>query len=387
MAGFTVVGEAVQGDFLAAVGSGFGTDLTWEFETAVGTVTVVPDVVRPHLAVVARLPADVPTGPHWLRLRSAGVLTDRIPVDVTARPPSTVRVLYSGEPKPRPYTVVFVGNPAIQSEAGDAFTPDPVLTDRAGYHAVVAYCLRNILTEAEDVLRADGTDGRLRIVSVFDPTLGAEEGNSLAHELAPNLMETRRAGLVSFLARFGEVADMVFVVHGSTTHNRATAWFTTDDNRPDDPTFTYDGQTRRHGRFPRIPGSCTIPTSVNTTGMTALHEFGHAASDFTNGMITDLYHDVTGGVPVNKKVRTQAGGPVPGTFATYDGTVFAADPDRDGIGPYPPTWSSYHPELTDATRPNLMDDYWQSPDTPRNCRLDRLTYAWLRDRLRAKLDR
>jgi hypothetical protein len=118
-----------------------------------------------------------------------------------------------------------------------------------------------------------------------------------------------------------------------------------------------------------------------------LHEFGHALSDFNNGMVLDLYVDGTAdGFIVNKKFRSLATDPVPADFATYDETDFNSDRNRDGLG-YPVTWISYHPQLNDAIRPNLMDNYWLSFDTPRSCRLDQLTYAWLRDRLLAKLGR
>jgi hypothetical protein len=390
MAEFTAVGDAIHNDFFVVTGSGFADDLQLLFETAAGTVTVVPDVVRPQMGFVARLPASVPTGGHWLRLRHGGTTTGRIPVEVTAQPPYTVRVLYSGKPKAYPYTIAFVANPAIESQAGGTFNADPVLTNRAGYHNAVAYCLQNILRETEDVLRAGDIDAQMRFVSVFDATLAAQYENALARELSPNVMETRRGFLASFLARFREVADMVFVLHGSTTHTRASAWFTTDDNSRPTLSFTYDGVSRKHGRFSSIPGSCTIPIT-NTIAMTALHEFGHAASDFNNGRVVDLYVDGTpGGFMVNKKFRARATDPVPANFATYNGTNFNADPNRDALG-YPAAgpmpWISYHPQLIDATRPNLMDNYFFSFDTPRRCRLDQLTYAWMRDRLLAKLGR
>src|SRR5215207_9051973 len=76
--------------------------------------------------------------------------------------------------------------------------------------------------------------------------------------------------LPSFLARFHEVADVVFVVHGSTTERQATA------------SFTYGVVVRQHGRFASVPGSCTIPVTVPcrlSSAMAPLHEFCHAASD------------------------------------------------------------------------------------------------------------
>jgi hypothetical protein len=200
-------------------------------------------------------------------------------------------------------------------------------------------------------------------------------------------METRRGALVSFLTRFHETADMVFVLHDSATHTRASAWYTSDDNARGTVAYTYDGTARSHGRFCSVPGSCAIPITVDTTGMTALHEFGHAGSDFANGIVADLYYDNSlGGFEINKKYRARATDAVPATFATYNGTAVAGDPNRDGLG-YPNTWVSYHPQPLDATRPNLMDNYWLAFDTPHRCRLDQLTYAWFRDRLLAKLKR
>jgi hypothetical protein len=149
--------------------------------------------------------------------------------------------------------------------------------------------------------------------------------------------------------------------------------------------YTYDGVNRQHSRFPDIPGSTAIPISVNQTGMTALHEIGHAASDNNNGGVLDLYNDLIFGFPVNKKARANAGDPIPIDFATYNGTNYLSDQTRNSIG-YPNTWTSYHPELIDNTRPNLMDNYWFAID-PTQCRLDELTYDWYRDRLNAKLSR
>ena len=109
--------------------------------------------------------------------------------------------------------------------------------------------------------------------------------------------------------------------------------------------FTYDGVNHTHGHLPSTPGSAAIPTSVDTAGLTALHEFGHASSDFNNGQVIDLYVDgLRPGFLVNKKARAQATDPVPASFATYNGTTSATDPSRDSIG-YSTTWTSYHPEL------------------------------------------
>src|ERR1051325_4547897 len=340
MNGFDIspVGNAIHRDFYSIAGDGIPSNARVVFESDTATVTVTPDFVRPHLVLIADLPSSIPAGHNTVRLQAAGFDTDAVPVWVQGGERKVVRVLYTGAAKDRPYTIAFVANPAIQTEAG-AFTADPVLTNRADYHSVVAYCLRNLLTVTEDLLRQSGWDGQIRFVSVFDRTLSAVDGNALAHELPPNLMETRRAGLNGFLLQYREVADIVLVIHGSTTHDRATAWFTTDDGAKPTGALTYDGAARTPGRFPPIPGSAALPLDMDRTGLTPLHETGHAASDFDNGRVIDLYSDgLTAGFVVNRKTRAMPTDPVPANFATYNGTVFASDPGRDGLG-YPSPWT------------------------------------------------
>lgn len=385
----TPVGNPITDDLYTVAGTDIPPDAVMEFTTAVGVVSVTPDFIRPHLALVERLPASVTPGPATLRMTSPSTpASNSLAVTVTAGAAQAVRLLQAGEAKLRPYTIVFVANPGIESATGATFHPDPILTNRQGFQAIVRHCFQNLFLVTEEFLRRDNIDARLRLLSIFDPTRPADTANSLAHEVpASNIMETRRAVLPSFLTRFGLVADIVFVIHGSVTHTRASAWPTSDDPALGGTPYTYDGVARRHGHFPRIPGSAAIPVSVDTSGLTVLHEFGHAASDFNNGKVTDLYVDSGDGTGflVNQKFRVAAGDPVPANFATYAGTNFAADPVRDGLG-YPANWRSYHPELIDDTRPNLMDNYWMADD-PQFCRLDRLTFNWFRDRLDAKLGR
>lgn len=380
------IGQAVHNDFYSVSGSGIPNDVEVVFDSALATVTVAPDFVRPHWVLLAALPDSIPVGLNRVRLQSSGWTSDWVPIQVSASPQSTVRVLYSGQPKDRPYNIVFVANPGIQTTTG-AFVADPVLTHRDDYLAVVAYCLRNLMTVTEELLRQGNRDAQIRIVSIFDPTRPANDANSLAHEISPNLMETRRNRLNGFVSGYSEVADIVFVIHGSTTHDRATSWFTTDDGTKAGTAYTYDGAARTHGHFPSIPGSAALPLSMNQTGLTPLHEFGHAGSDFNNGRVIDLYVDGSGGpLAVNKKVRASNTDPVPLNFASYNGANYASDPNRDSLG-YG-TWVSYHPELIDSAHPNLMDNYWLAPGgNPQVCRLDRLTFAWYTDRLQAKLTR
>lgn len=380
------VGHAVHNDFYSVTASAIPTDAQLVFDSVGMTVTVAPDLVRPHWVFVNELPAVIPVGRNLVRLEAPGWTSDSVPVDVSSGPPVRARVLYTGAPKDRPYTIAFVANPAIETVAG-SFVADSVLTNRAGFQDVVGYCLRNLLTVTEDLVTQGDRDRQMRFFAIFDPSLGVSDSNALAIEGDLNLMLTRRTKLKAFLARYSEAADMVFVIHGSTTYDRATAWYTTDDPSKAGTAYTYDGAGQTHGHFPLIPGSAALPLNLNQTGLTPLHEFGHGASDFNNGKVWDLYVDSPGGgFVVNQKFRALNTDPIPASFANYNGTDFGADPNRDGLG-YPAAWTSYHPVLADSTRPNLMDNYWLAFDDPQRCRLDQLTYAWLTDRLGAKLTR
>jgi hypothetical protein len=378
------IGQPIYGDFFAVSGADFQPDSTLLFETGGVPVSVLPNLVRPHLIFVGRLPNTIPAGRNQLSVRSAAGSTSSVPVDVSAGPVTTTRVLHPGAPKAAPYTIVFVANPALRSETG-AITSDPVLTDRPTYQAGVVYCMQNMFAQAESVLTTQGLDARFRIVSIFDPTVPASADTALVQEDAPDITETRRAVLAPFLTRYGEVADVVIALHGSTTHTRASAWFTSDDAGRPSTAFTYDGAAHVHGHFNTVPGSAAIPAAVST-GLTPLHEFGHAASDFTNGMIVDLYVDGgPGGFQVNKKFRALATDPVPANFASYNGTNYLSDLNRDALG-YPASWLSYHPSLIDPTRPDVMDNYWLTAN-PLLCRHDQLDYDFLRDRITAKTSR
>jgi len=378
------VDHAVHGDFYSVTGAEIPADAEMVFEGPATVVRVVPDLVRPHWVFVTALPAVVPIGRTLVRLEAAGWTSDAVPVQVVSGPAVTARTLYPGAPKDRPYTIAFVADPAIETELG-AFVADPVLTDRPGFHDAVGFSLRSLLTLTENLIQQNDRDRHLRFVAVFDATLAAEDPNALAHEVAPNLMEPRRNRLNAFLSRYGETADVVLVFHGSTTHDRARASATTDDTAGPGTDYTYGGNVRQHRHFPSIPGSAALSIGMDRTGLTPLHEFGHAAGDFDSGRVVDLYVDGTPGpIVVNKKFRPQNTDPVPGAFANYNGTNVLSDPNRDSLG-YPATWKSYHPEPVDATRPNAMDNFWQTFDDPQLCRLDRLTYAWLTDRLGAKL--
>jgi hypothetical protein len=202
------------------------------------------------------------------------------------------------------------------------------------------------------------------------------------------MLDPRPDRVAPFLQGYGVVADVVFVLHDDEQFDLARSQFTTDDPVRASTAFNCDGAARVHGHFALTPGAVALPLGADSP--TALHEFCHAASDYGNGLVIDLYVDGAlpgnvGSFTVNKKWRNRSNDPVPPGFATYQGTNYSSDPNRDGEG-YDNGWTSYHPQLVSVRRVNVMDDYYLS-GSPAECRLDKLTYAWLSDRLRAKVTR
>ena len=379
------VGPAIHGDFYSITGSGFADFVIVIFEKGPIEVPAFAAVRRPHWVMVESLPPNVPTGRCLVSVwaPTTNRRSARIPVDVSAGPPLTVRTLYPGRPAPDPYTIVMAATPAHL--LGQVLEPDPVLTNRAGFARLVRTGLEGLLTLAGSVLPTGTLDASVRFVSIFDPTQGATPANALVRTIEPNIISTIREVINPFTSRYLERADIVFCISSMLFYPRASAGWSTDDPARAQVAFTYDGVSRTSGRYASVPGSAALST-VDDTNLTVLHEFCHAAGDLANGMIWDLYNDVMppGVFLFNKKARANPTDAIPPAFCTY-GTPPAApvatynsDPKRDGLG-YPAGWRSYHQKLLDAAEPNLMDSYTLSS------RLDEVTFEWLLYRLRAKI--
>ena len=157
------------------------------------------------------------------------------------------------------------------------------------------------------------------------PGLAAQDSNALiAQDSASNLLVARRSLFVPFLNQYGLQADVAYAVSASDSHDRASAWFTSDDDARAGCPFALDGVTLYHRHHNLIPGSVAIHSTSKS--LTALHEFGHALSSYTNGSVVDLYVDSSAGLN-NKRGR-----PIPATFATYSGITLPTDMARDGLG-------------------------------------------------------
>lgn len=299
----------------------------------------------------------------------------------------TINELRAGDTsKSAPYTIALVANPALEAPWNSgAFVSDPITANQAAFDDACDYIVRSLfglLPGQAEALLADPSIGpNVRVVSFFHDGLPATDANSLvAQDAVSSLLVARRDKFLPFLGPHNISPDVAYAVSASATHSRASAWFTTDDPARGGTGFTLDGAARTHWHFCAIPG--TVAIHATATSLTALHEFGHAASSYSDGMVVDQYVDGHTGVN-NKKAR-----PIPVAYGTLDTSAYASDPARDGLG-YPATWTSYHCEPNNPAVPSLMDDYWKAaaPRTPESCVFDKITRQFLRDRLLAKLGR
>ena len=294
------------------------------------------------------------------------------------------KVVRAGAPKPNPFTVAIVANPALEAPWNSgAFIVDPIIGQLAAFQAAVTYidaALFGLLAgQQEKVLADPAIMPFARVESLYDDGLPVEAANSLvAQDGESDTLIARRTFFNPFLENYGIVADVGYAVSASATHTRASAWFTTDDNTRGSVPFTLNGNNLLHCFYSQIPGTVAIHSTASS--LTALHEFGHAISSYTNGKILDLYVDSP------PDFNNQQGRPIPGLFSNYQGVNYASDPVRDTLG-YPATWQSYHAALVDPACPAVMDNYWLSPKGPIACRHDSITVAFIRDRLIAKIGR
>jgi len=382
---FSLVGPAIHNDFFAIAGKDIPGNADIVFEIGAIQVTVTPDLRRPHWLLIGQLPTAVPAGQCDVFLRAGAWQSGTMPITVSSGPPLRRRVLYSGRPVTGAYTVVFAASPARVD--GMSAVSDGILSDRPAFHQLVTHCLRNLLTLDENLLRTDNLDRLLRFVSVFDATRAADTSTALVASTSPNLIGPRPDQAAAFVRGYWEAPDIVYGISDSPTFTRASAQATIDAAPMNSAPYTYDGSNRGHGLRANRPGVIALSTNMDTTGLTAIHEFGHASSE-AGAWIWDLYTDGTSGVfDINKKFRAVATDPVPTNFATVDTTTYTADSARDSLG-YPADWLSFHSTLQVTNRPNLMDNYWSAASGGTlQCRFDNLTFDWLLRRIRTKANR
>ena len=126
------------------------SDAQLVFDSDSVTVTVTPDLVRPHLLLVTRLSSSVPTGWNTLTVTSSAGTSEPFAVDVSDEPQYVKRVFNSGAPKEFPYTLAIVANGSIDRDGTLNLYADPILGNRSDYHAIVDYAVNNIFAVNED---------------------------------------------------------------------------------------------------------------------------------------------------------------------------------------------------------------------------------------------
>jgi hypothetical protein len=316
--------------------------------------------------------------------------------------PSEHNIIRQGDAtKTDPYRILIIANPVLRQHPTATSTKhvvDPILSDKASFNAAVTYinqCLFGeqvvatpagpSVTQSERFLKDPSLNGKIWVESLFIRNLEATAGHALVEEtLASNYVNPLQDNFDGLVRFFGHVADVIFAVTKSGTHNLASAYPIKDDTSKGGVPFTLDGNNLNHWFQNLVPGAIAIHSSAST--LTALHEFGHAASSTSDGFVTDLYRD-NPSAPSNT-VNFKVGRPIPDNFAKLDNAQFASDKKRDGLG-YPRAWTSYHCQLNDASRPALMDNYKNAPQLSEQlrCRHDRITRQFLLDRIKAKTQR
>lgn len=290
--------------------------------------------------------------------------------------------------KSNPYTIAIVANPVIENgEYSGRFKADPINKQPARFAEAAEYvneCLFGKLDGQREKFLADPTIvNKIRVVSLLVTGLKASKDNSLIVD-SDGLLIARRDYFNQFMMRYDIAADVVFAISGGR-HDGASAWATDDDDEQGGVSFRLNDRSYVHRYYYKIPG--TVAMHADNDSLTAIHEFGHAASSYSNGYLSDLYvdfHDEDVNKPIINKLY---GRPIPGHFCTYNGSDFLSDPTRDGLK-YESDWETYHCELIDPSVPAIMDSYPQAPnDREMECQHDRMTRQFLLERIRAKCSR
>lgn len=288
-----------------------------------------------------------------------------------------------GAPKAEPFTVLVLANPCLEAPLDTGqFIGDPIMLDPAKFANAALYIEQSLFgqlaQQAETMLGHPTIAPNVRFATLFDATLPRNASHSfVSQDSMSTMLVARRKAIRDFLLTHNLIADVVYAVSDSASHKRASAWYTTDDDTSAGTPFTLDQTVLHHRQRYSIPGTIGIHSSA--TSLTAVHEFSHAISSYTNGKVDDLYRD--GGPALNIKRQTPIP-PVPQVFAHYNGAqILSKQPGNQG-------WGSYHSALSspNGALPALMDNYWRATP-PEACEHDVITRQFIRDRVLAKMGR
>jgi len=340
-------------------------------------------------------------------------------------------------PPAKPYTIVFVANPKIHKRIGPpAFEKDPIINDLDLFLRGVDRALAGL--EADDVLGRPEIWSRVRVITIFDPCVAealVEEYQTTAvidGQVIDNLVNPMESAnfakvIENHLTSIGldlTDVDVVFAMTASPTHDRSTAYYAdwdeltvTRENQSapgkefgyaPDPNSQKDGEIlapvlnvspffRKHDFGSESFGRVALNV-VGARQKVFIHEFAHAMSSASHGMICDEYADQfyvehiclenapppTPKFYVNRIERNKAGLPdnrvipVHEIFAEYNGVLFHSDLAHPSARE---NWVGYFPERHSPGLGCIMD----RETGP--YRFDKLISRFMYDRLVAKLNR
>lgn len=367
------------------------------------------------------------------RLRGPVLCDVRLQKDIPEREPVVLVEKGNTSSKARhsdSYTVVILANTFLEAERGSPkFREDEILDEPKLFKAKVE-CIIDSLRQSE-ILRKFISD--MRFVAIIDPqkakTNDRDEQraralcleNSIDVIIEPRqriykrkedgtyeLQEERLKKYLELYPSLGRV-DIVYAVTASRTHTRSSAYYTIEEETTASEDFQFilynkDGSLRDPllGRYapPRnvpefVPGLIAYSAWDNRR-KTPLHEFAHAMSSTTNGLIYDEYNDEvpfnTDSLMVINKRRATAvmdddgndfiePSELPELFAKF---YEAGQPERndfstDRLRQKPFDWSSFVPDKDRPDEPCTMD---RSGDFHR---FDMLIEYFMEQRLKAKI--
>ena len=244
--------------------------------------------------------------------------------------PSEHNVIRQGDAtKTDPYRIFIIANPVLRQHPTAKSTKhivDPILSDKASFNAAVTYinqCLfgeqviasasrRLTLTQSERLLKDPSLNGKIWVESLFIRNLEVTAGHALVEETLASNSRPPSAGQLRW-------AGALFRPCGGRYLRRHEVWNAQpriglpdkDDTSKGGVPFTFDGNKLTHWYQNLAPGVVAIHSSAST--LTALHEFGHAASSTSDGKVTDLYVDNPS--TASTTVNIKRGRPIPANFA------------------------------------------------------------------------
>jgi hypothetical protein len=338
-----------------------------------------------------------------------------------------------------PYTIAFVANPKIRRRPASAtatptYQTDPIINDLDLFLKSVDRAL--ISLQRDDVLGRPEIWSRIRVITIFDQEadtdlveefqrVNAVDEQVIDHIVGPRPYEN--FGIVinrNLPDELKKHIDVVFAMTASHTHDRSSAYYADLDEMTDvaknqsnaGKPFLYNPDPdNRKGTEITVAGCGTAPyfcshddfsecfgrVALSVFGArqkTFIHEFAHAMSSVSHGMICDEYtdpffahdechhsHAPTAPAPfyVNRIQRAKPTDPgkfihVHEIFTAYNGAVFHSDLTHPSAVE---GWTGYFPARHSPGETCIMDREFGP------YRFDKLISRFMYDRLVAKLNR